>query len=70
MHCSIDESPLQNKTVYLTVDVNDVETLWSYVTDENGDAYFILNTTHWNDTLVSLRVSPVGRQKWNQCQNQ
>ncbi|KYO44638.1 alpha-2-macroglobulin-like protein 1 [Alligator mississippiensis] len=55
MHCSIDESPLQNKTVYLTVDVNDVETLWSYVTDENGDAYFILNTTHWNDTLVSLR---------------
>ncbi|XP_019337854.1 alpha-2-macroglobulin-like protein 1 isoform X5 [Alligator mississippiensis] len=65
MHCSIDESPLQNKTVYLTVDVNDVETLWSYVTDENGDAYFILNTTHWNDTLVSLRVVSRGRIVFN-----
>ncbi|KAL8202318.1 UNVERIFIED_CONTAM: hypothetical protein K2H54_010145 [Gekko kuhli] len=53
--CSIGDIPVKNRTVYITVDVNDVETNFQYVTDENGEALFSLDTTNWNNTLVGLR---------------
>lgn len=49
--------PVQGETVYLTAEVHDVETHLQYVTDENGEAHFSLDTTNWNNTLVSIRVS-------------
>ncbi|XP_009960079.1 PREDICTED: alpha-2-macroglobulin-like protein 1, partial [Leptosomus discolor] len=53
--CHSDEFPLRNETVYLTVDVNDEEMHLSFLTDENGEAHFSLDTTSWNSTLVSLK---------------
>ncbi|XP_010301999.2 alpha-2-macroglobulin-like protein 1 [Balearica regulorum gibbericeps] len=55
MFCHSNESPLRNETVYLTVDVNDEETHLSFLTDENGEVHFSLDTTSWNGTLVSLK---------------
>ncbi|XP_074007846.1 alpha-2-macroglobulin-like protein 1 [Numenius arquata] len=55
MFCHSNESPLRNETVYLTVDVNDEETHLSFLTDENGEVHFSLDTTSWNSTLVSLK---------------
>ncbi|XP_051470000.1 alpha-2-macroglobulin-like protein 1 isoform X3 [Apus apus] len=55
MFCHSDQSPLRNETVYLTVDINEVETHLSFLTDENGEAHFSLDTTSWNNSLVSLK---------------
>ncbi|KAM9030223.1 alpha-2-macroglobulin-like protein 1 isoform 1-T1 [Ara ararauna] len=55
MLCYSDKSPLRNETVYLIVDVNDKETHLKFLTDENGEAHFSLDTTSWNSTMVSLR---------------
>ncbi|XP_007055680.2 alpha-2-macroglobulin-like protein 1 [Chelonia mydas] len=52
---TINDVPIKNHTVYLTVDVNDVETHLPYVTDEKGEVHFSLDTVKWNNTLVSLR---------------
>uniref|UniRef100_A0ACB8ET89 Uncharacterized protein n=1 Tax=Sphaerodactylus townsendi TaxID=933632 RepID=A0ACB8ET89_9SAUR len=52
---AFEDVPLQNETVYLTVDVNDVETHIPYVTDENGEVHFSVDTTNWNNTLVAIR---------------
>ncbi|XP_030321024.1 alpha-2-macroglobulin-like protein 1 isoform X2 [Calypte anna] len=57
MFCHSIMSPLQNETVYLTVDVNEEETHLSFLTDENGEVHFSLDTTNWNSTLVSLKGS-------------
>ncbi|KAM6381889.1 LOW QUALITY PROTEIN: alpha-2-macroglobulin-like protein 1 [Alca torda] len=57
MFCHSDESPLRNETVYLTVDINDEETHLAFLTDENGEVHFSLDTTSWNSTLVSLKGS-------------
>ncbi|XP_009081350.1 PREDICTED: alpha-2-macroglobulin-like protein 1, partial [Acanthisitta chloris] len=54
MFCHSDNSPLRNETVYLKVDVNDEKTHLSFLTDENGEVHFSLDTTSWNSTLVSL----------------
>ncbi|KAJ6658288.1 hypothetical protein lerEdw1_020560 [Lerista edwardsae] len=48
------EAPVKNQSVYLTVDVQEVETHFPYVTDENGEVHFSLDTSKWQD-LVSLR---------------
>uniref|UniRef100_A0A8C3BDJ5 Alpha-2-macroglobulin-like protein 1 n=1 Tax=Cairina moschata TaxID=8855 RepID=A0A8C3BDJ5_CAIMO len=50
-----DGSPLQNETVYLTIDIDDEETHLSFLTDEKGEVHFSLDTTSWNSTLVSLK---------------
>ncbi|KAM7127231.1 LOW QUALITY PROTEIN: alpha-2-macroglobulin-like protein 1 [Ciconia maguari] len=55
MFCHSYKSPLRNETVYLTVDVNDEETHLSFLTDQNGEVHFSLDTTSWNSTLVSLK---------------
>ncbi|XP_009892429.1 PREDICTED: alpha-2-macroglobulin-like protein 1 [Charadrius vociferus] len=55
MFCHSGQSPLRNETVYLTVDINDEETHLSFLTDENGEAHFSLDTTSWNGTMVSLK---------------
>ncbi|XP_040974131.1 alpha-2-macroglobulin-like protein 1 isoform X5 [Aquila chrysaetos chrysaetos] len=55
MFCHSDDSPLSNEMVYLTVNINDEETHLSFLTDENGEAHFSLDTTSWNSTLVSLK---------------
>ncbi|XP_054687790.1 alpha-2-macroglobulin-like protein 1 isoform X2 [Grus americana] len=55
MFCHSNESPLRHETVYLTVDVNDEERHLSFLTDENGEVHFSLDTTSWNGTLVSLK---------------
>ncbi|KAL8202401.1 UNVERIFIED_CONTAM: hypothetical protein K2H54_013100, partial [Gekko kuhli] len=47
--------PVQNETVYITIEVHDVETHLPYVTDEKGEVEFSLDTTNWNGTLVSIR---------------
>lgn len=57
MFCHSAKSPLRNETVHLIVDVNDEETHLSLLTDEKGEAHFTLDTTSWNSTMVSLRVS-------------
>ncbi|KAM9388180.1 alpha-2-macroglobulin-like protein 1 [Phaethornis superciliosus] len=57
MFCHSLMSPLQNETVYLTVDVNEEETQLSFLTDEKGEVHFSLDTTSWNSTLVSLKGS-------------
>ncbi|XP_043362104.1 alpha-1-macroglobulin-like [Dermochelys coriacea] len=54
---TINDVPIKKHTVYLTVDVNDVETHLPYVTDEKGKVRFSLDTAKWNNTLVSLRES-------------
>ncbi|KAJ7316367.1 hypothetical protein JRQ81_002529 [Phrynocephalus forsythii] len=54
MTASISGLPVQNQSIYLTVDVDDVKTHIPYVTDENGEAHFSLDTKSWNNTLVSL----------------
>uniref|UniRef100_A0ABM5FQT5 Alpha-2-macroglobulin-like protein 1 isoform X1 n=1 Tax=Pogona vitticeps TaxID=103695 RepID=A0ABM5FQT5_9SAUR len=54
MTVSVLGLPVQNWTVYLTVDVDDVKTNIPYVTDENGEVQFSLDTTNWKNTLVSL----------------
>ncbi|XP_062827460.1 alpha-2-macroglobulin-like protein 1 isoform X2 [Anolis carolinensis] len=46
--------PIQNQTIYLTVDVDDEQTHMPFITDENGIVDFSLDTTNWKDTLVSL----------------
>ncbi|XP_057285232.1 alpha-2-macroglobulin-like isoform X5 [Pezoporus wallicus] len=61
MLCHSDKSPLRNETVYLIVDVNDEETYLTFITDENGEAHFSLDTTSWNSTMVSLRVIAKGK---------
>ncbi|KAH0628647.1 hypothetical protein JD844_010035 [Phrynosoma platyrhinos] len=48
------EVPVQNQTVYITVDVDDMQTHIPFVTDEYGIVNFSLDTTDWKDTLVSL----------------
>lgn len=63
MLCHSDKSPLRNDTVYLIVDVNDEETHLTFITDENGEAHFSLDTTSWNSTMVSLRVSICHRKR-------
>ncbi|KAM8819938.1 alpha-2-macroglobulin-like protein 1 [Eudromia elegans] len=55
IYCHRGESPLINETVYLTVDINDEETHLSFLTDENGEVHFSLDTISWNSTLVSLK---------------
>ncbi|XP_077202031.1 alpha-2-macroglobulin-like protein 1 [Paroedura picta] len=55
MSVSTGQTPVQNETVYITVEVNDVETHHPYVSDENGSVHFSLDTTNWNNTLVSIR---------------
>ncbi|KAM6091994.1 alpha-2-macroglobulin-like protein 1 [Theristicus caerulescens] len=55
MFCHSEKSPLRNETVYLTVDINEEETHLSFLTDENGEVHFSLDTTNWNSTLVSLK---------------
>ncbi|XP_077202330.1 alpha-2-macroglobulin-like protein 1 isoform X2 [Paroedura picta] len=55
MSVSAGGIPTQNETVYITVEVNDVETHLPFISDENGDAHFSLDTTNWNNTLVSIR---------------
>ncbi|XP_009465521.1 PREDICTED: alpha-2-macroglobulin-like protein 1 [Nipponia nippon] len=55
MFCHSENSPLRNETVYLTVDINEEETHLSFLTDENGEVHFSLDTTNWNSTLVSLK---------------
>ncbi|XP_054246101.1 alpha-2-macroglobulin-like protein 1 [Indicator indicator] len=55
MFCHSAESPLRNETVYLIVDINDEETQLSFLTDENGEVHFSLDTTSWNSTMVSLK---------------
>ncbi|XP_074852369.1 alpha-2-macroglobulin-like protein 1 [Carettochelys insculpta] len=55
MRFTLNSIPIQNHTVYLTVDVDDVETHLPYITDEKGEAHFALDTAKWNNTLVSLR---------------
>ncbi|XP_010131178.1 PREDICTED: alpha-2-macroglobulin-like protein 1, partial [Buceros rhinoceros silvestris] len=55
--CQIGNTPLRNKTVYLTVDVNDEETNLPFLTDENGEVHFSLDTTSWNSSMVSLKGS-------------
>ena len=62
MFCHSGNSPLRNETVYLTVDINNEETHLSFLTDENGEVHFSLDTTSWNSTLVSLKVSISYRQ--------
>ncbi|XP_009865376.1 PREDICTED: alpha-2-macroglobulin-like protein 1, partial [Apaloderma vittatum] len=57
MFCHTENSPIRNETVYLTVDVNEEETHLSFVTDENGEVHFSLDTTSWNSTMVSLKGS-------------
>uniref|UniRef100_A0ABM5FQT1 Alpha-2-macroglobulin-like protein 1 isoform X1 n=2 Tax=Pogona vitticeps TaxID=103695 RepID=A0ABM5FQT1_9SAUR len=47
--------PIKNHTVYLTVDINHVDTHLSYVTDENGEVNFSLDTTKWKNTEVFLQ---------------
>lgn len=63
MFCHSGQSPLRNETVYLTVDINDEETHLSFLTDENGEAHFSLDTTSWNGTMVSLKVSISHRKR-------
>ncbi|XP_060092738.1 alpha-2-macroglobulin-like protein 1 [Heteronotia binoei] len=53
--CTLGNIPAQNHTIYIAVDVNDVETHFPYVTDENGEVQFSFDTTNWNDSLVGLR---------------
>ncbi|XP_026531282.1 alpha-2-macroglobulin-like protein 1 [Notechis scutatus] len=55
MKCTVNDVPLKNQTVYLTLDIDDVETHISYITDENGEVHFTLNTTTWKNTSVALR---------------
>ncbi|XP_071898928.1 alpha-2-macroglobulin-like protein 1 isoform X1 [Anas platyrhynchos] len=55
MFCHSNDSPLQNETVYLTIDIDDEETHLSFLTNEKGEVHFSLDTTSWNSTLVSLR---------------
>ncbi|XP_064026995.1 alpha-2-macroglobulin-like protein 1 [Pogoniulus pusillus] len=55
MFCHSGEFPLSNETVYLTIDVNDEEMQLSFLTDENGEVHFSLDTTSWNSTMVSLK---------------
>ncbi|XP_042311607.1 alpha-2-macroglobulin-like protein 1 [Sceloporus undulatus] len=55
MKFTVSKVPFKNQTVYLTVDVNDVETHLSYVTDDNGEVHFSLDTTEWNNSHVALR---------------
>lgn len=59
MAFTLNQLPVKNQSVYLTVDVHEVETHFPYVTDENGEVHFSLDTTKWQD-LVSLRVSGQG----------
>ncbi|XP_053925279.1 alpha-2-macroglobulin-like protein 1 isoform X2 [Cuculus canorus] len=53
--CHSGNSSLRNETVYLIVDVNDEKTQLSFLTDENGEAHFSLDTSSWNSTMVSLK---------------
>ncbi|KAH0628649.1 hypothetical protein JD844_010037 [Phrynosoma platyrhinos] len=55
MKFTVSGVPFKNQTVYLTVDVNDVETHLSYVTDDNGEVHFSLDTTEWKNSPVALR---------------
>ncbi|MEE6485825.1 hypothetical protein FKM82_014430 [Ascaphus truei] len=45
---------MQNKTVFLVVNIDEVDTNFTLVTDEKGLAHFTLDTSQWND-MVSLR---------------
>ncbi|KAM9277694.1 alpha-2-macroglobulin-like protein 1 [Cariama cristata] len=55
MFCHSNKSPLGNEMVYLIVDIDDEETHLSFLTDENGEVHFSLDTTSWNSTMVSLK---------------
>ncbi|XP_070597948.1 alpha-2-macroglobulin-like protein 1 isoform X2 [Erythrolamprus reginae] len=55
MKCTVNDIPLKNQTVYLTVDIDDLETHSSYITDGNGEVHFILDTTTWKNTSVALQ---------------
>lgn len=65
MFCHSNDSPLQNETVYLTIDIDDEETHLSFLTNEKGEVHFSLDTTSWNSTLVSLKVSITHSEKIN-----
>ncbi|KAM6475570.1 alpha-2-macroglobulin-like protein 1 isoform 2-T2 [Liasis olivaceus] len=54
---SVNDLPVRNYTVYLIVDVDDALTHIQYITDEDGTAYFSLDTTAWNDTMVSIKAT-------------
>ncbi|XP_025031018.1 alpha-2-macroglobulin-like protein 1 [Python bivittatus] len=55
MKCAVNDVPLKNQTVYLTLDVDNVETHISYITDENGEVHFTLDTKKWKNSPVALR---------------
>nr|XP_056704304.1 alpha-2-macroglobulin-like protein 1 [Euleptes europaea] len=55
MKCDINSFPVRNETIYLVVDVNDVEMIFPHLTDEKGEVHFSLDTANWKDTLVALR---------------
>ncbi|XP_069506177.1 alpha-2-macroglobulin-like protein 1 [Ambystoma mexicanum] len=46
--------PIANTTVYLVLNVHDEDTVLPYTTDDLGMVHFSLDTSTWNDTLVSL----------------
>nr|XP_060619447.1 alpha-2-macroglobulin-like protein 1 [Anolis sagrei ordinatus] len=55
MKFTTNGSPFKNETVYLTTDVNDVDRNFVYITDDNGEVHFSLDTTEWKDFPVALR---------------
>ncbi|XP_031761607.1 alpha-2-macroglobulin-like protein 1 [Xenopus tropicalis] len=50
---NLKKDPMRNEKVYLVVNVDEVDTNITLVTDENGMARFSLDTSDWND-MVSL----------------
>ncbi|XP_063150606.1 alpha-2-macroglobulin-like protein 1 [Candoia aspera] len=54
MKCAVNNVPIKNQTVYLTLDVDDVVTHIPYITDENGEVRFTLDTKEWKNTSVAL----------------
>uniref|UniRef100_A0A803TK12 Alpha-2-macroglobulin-like protein 1 n=1 Tax=Anolis carolinensis TaxID=28377 RepID=A0A803TK12_ANOCA len=57
MKFTVNGAPFKNETVYLTTDVNDVDRHLVYITDDNGEVHFSLDTTEWKVFPVALRVS-------------
>ncbi|XP_063150596.1 alpha-2-macroglobulin-like protein 1 [Candoia aspera] len=57
LRVTVNDSPVKNHKIYLIVDVDDVLTHIPYITDENGTVYFSLDTTAWNNTMVSIKAT-------------
>nr|XP_016846278.1 PREDICTED: alpha-2-macroglobulin-like protein 1 [Anolis carolinensis] len=55
MKFTVNGAPFKNETVYLTTDVNDVDRHLVYITDDNGEVHFSLDTTEWKVFPVALR---------------